>query len=226
MIPTLGYLEGLAAEYGYPGVFAISLAGSAIPFVPLPYLAVVVLLSSTNDPLLLGFVAGVGGALGELTSYALGRMGYLASGKQSRRDLEAIQGIVSKYGTLGVFLFAVTPLPDDIYVIPMGVVKLPFWRFLAADLAGKIVLSVSVAYLGSAYLSALDSFIGVESIPAIVLAVIVTAVLSVAAARCDWILAVEVAREKGARGVLLNLRAILRLGSGGKEGNDAPTREP
>lgn len=225
MIPTLGYLEGLAAEYGYPGVFAISLAGSAIPFVPLPYLAVVVLLSSTNDPLLLGLVAGVGGAIGKLTSYALGRMGYLATGKQSRRDLDAVQGIVSKYGALGVFLFAVTPLPDDIYVVPMGVVKLPFWRFLAADLAGKIVLSVSVAYAGSAYFSALGSFIGAESAPTIVVTVVATALVSVAAARCDWILAAETARAKGVRGVLLNLKEILRLGGRDGGGKDSAARD-
>jgi membrane protein YqaA with SNARE-associated domain len=206
-------LQGLAAQYGYPGVFAISLAGSAIPFIPLPYLAVVVLLSESKDPLLLGLIAGAGGAIGKLTSYVLGRLGYLAMGKSTQRNLDAIQGVMAKYGTLGVFVFAVTPLPDDVYVIPMGIARLSFWRFFAANLAGKIVLSVLVAYLGRAYLSTLSAFLGGESFPLLVLAVASTAAITFVMTRCDWALAVEVARAKGLRGLLSNMRQILRLGA-------------
>jgi membrane protein YqaA with SNARE-associated domain len=124
----------------------ISVLGSAIPFVPLPYLAVVVLLSGTYDPLLLGLVAGAGGALGKVTSYLLGRAGYLVVGNKTRRSLNALHDVLVKYGMLGVFVFSATPLPDDVYVIPMGIVRLPFLRFFVANLAGKVLLSVAVAY--------------------------------------------------------------------------------
>ena len=211
MSTPIEFLQGLASQYGYSGIFLISVLGSAIPFVPLPYLAIVVLMSGTLNPLLLGVVAGVGAALGKVTSYALGRLGYLAAGDNTKSNLNAIQGVLARYGMWGVFIFAVTPLPDDVYVIPMGIARLPFWRFFVADLAGKILLSVLVAYFGRAYFSAAEVFYGAESLPVLIVAVVGTAALSVLIARSDWTLAIETFRAGGLRGVGMNLGRILRL---------------
>lgn len=183
----------------------------------MPYLAIVMLMSGTRDPLLLGLVAGAGGAVGKITSYVLGRLGYLAAGEKNKRNLNAIHDLMSKYGMLGVFIFAVTPLPDDVYVIPMGIVRLPFWRFFVADLAGKVLLSVLVAYLGRAYLSALSVFLGEESLPVLALAIVSTAAISIVIMRCDWILAVDIVRARGLRGLWPNLGQILRLRGKAKE---------
>lgn len=203
-------LEGLANQFGYLGVFATSILGSAIPFVPLPYLIVVVLLSGSQNPLLLGLVAGAGGALGKLTSYFLGRFGYLAAGRETKGNLDALQDVLARYGALGVFVFAVTPLPDDVYVIPMGIARLPFWRFFVADLAGKVVLSVAVAYLGRTYLSSLDSLLG-DPLGVTVAALVLTVVLSLMMMRADWVRAVDIARTRGIRGLVASLPEILRL---------------
>jgi len=94
-------LQGLASQYGYSGIFLVSVLGSAIPFVPLPYLTIVVLVSGSMNPLLLGIVAGVGAALGKVTSYVLGRLGYLASGDTTKKNLNAIHAAVARYGTWG-----------------------------------------------------------------------------------------------------------------------------
>lgn len=219
MSGALGVLEALMGQAGYLGVFAVSLLGSVIPFVPLPYLLVVVLLSGTYNPLVLGVVAGAGGAVGKLTSYFLGRFGYLASGEETKGNLDALRGILTKYGALGVFIFAVTPLPDDVYLVPMGVIRLPFWRFFAADLAGKLVLSVAVAYLGRAYMSAVDSLAG-ASMAATVASAALTLAVTILVMRADWVLAVGIARKEGARGVVARSREILRLGKGGKARKD------
>ncbi len=202
--------ESLASQFGYLGIFAISVLGSVIPFIPLPYLIVVVLLSQSQDPLLLGIVAGAGGALGKLTSYFLGRFGYLAVGKETKGNLDTLHSVLAKYGALGVFVFAVTPLPDDIYIVPMGMIRLPFWRFFAADLAGKVVLSVGVAYFGRAYFSSVDSLFG-DSLGVIVAAAAVTVVLSVVIMRADWALAMRIAQTRGIRGLVAGAREILRL---------------
>lgn len=177
--------ESIVTQFGYPGVFFISVLGSVVPFVPLPYLVVVVLLSGSQNPLLLGLAAGAGGALGKVTSYFLGRFGYGVVGQKERGNLDALHGVLAKYGALGVFLFAVTPLPDDLYVIPMGVIRLPFWKFFAADLAGKVVLSVGVAYLGRAYFSSLDLLSG-DSVAVTVAAAILTVVVSLLLMKVDW----------------------------------------
>jgi membrane protein DedA with SNARE-associated domain len=170
-----------------------------------------VLLSGTVNPLLLGIVAGAGGALGKVTSYFLGRFGYLIVGDKSKGNLNALHDAMARYGMLGVFVFSVTPLPDDVYVIPMGIIRLPFWRFFLANLAGKILLSVGVAYLGSAYLSTLDQFLGADSVLVIILAVGLTALLSVLIVRADWVSAVEIAQKGGLRALIARMPEILRL---------------
>ena len=207
---VVGALEGFAVQFGLPGVFAISLLGSAVPFLPLPYLVVVVFLSGTQNPLLLGVVAGAGGAIGKLTSYFLGRFGYFASGRETRKGLDTLHDVIEKYGAVGVFVFAVTPLPDDVYIIPMGIARLPFWKFFMADLAGKIVLSVGIAYFGRAYLGSLDSLAGGSLVP-VVLGILLTILVSVMVIRADWVLAVTTVQTRGFRGLAADLPVILRL---------------
>lgn len=170
-----------------------------------------VLLSGTQDPLMLGLVAGAGGALGEVTSYFLGRFGYLMVRDETRGNLNALHDVLLKYGMLGVFVFSLTPLPDDVYVIPMGIIRLPFWRFFIANLSGKVLLSVSVAYVGRTYFSVLELFLGGESILVTAFAVGATALLSIVIMRADWISAVEIAHANGLRAPLARLPEILRL---------------
>ena len=199
-----------ANQFGYLGVLAISLFGSAIPFVPLPYLAVVVVLSGSQNPLLLGLAAGAGGALGKVTSYFLGRFGYLAVGSQTKESLDVLHNALARYGVLGVFVFSVTPLPDDVYVVPMGIIRLPFWKFFAANLAGKIVLSVSVAYLGQALLLSMDSVVGDSSV-VVVTAGVATLILSLVVIRADWTMAIRIAQARGIRGLVADLPEVLRF---------------
>lgn len=88
MADLVSLLEALAVNYGYSGVFLASLAGSLVPFLPVPYLIVVVLLSGTLDSFVLGIVAGIGGALGKTSSHLLGKSGYLLPGRGTRKNLE------------------------------------------------------------------------------------------------------------------------------------------
>ena len=54
MVDVTSILTDLAVRYGYLGVFATTLLGSAVPFLPFPNLLVVVLLSNILDPPQLG----------------------------------------------------------------------------------------------------------------------------------------------------------------------------
>ncbi|QQG48121.1 MAG: VTT domain-containing protein [archaeon] len=204
-------LYDLSLSYGYLGVFLASLAGSVIPFLPVPYLIVVILLSGTLDPFALGVVAGIGGALGKATSYFLGRSGYLISGKGTQKNLEFLGRFIGRYGDLGVFLFAVTPLPDDIYLVPLGMVKFPFWRFMAVNTLGKVILSVAVAYFGQAYFQLAGSTLGPSSLGPTILVIVLTVVVTVLLARADWELAYRKYKSGGLREVLLGTLAILRI---------------
>jgi len=207
------WLLDFVAQYGYAGVFLASVVGSLIPFVPLPYLFIVVLLSDTLDPLLLGIIAGLGGSLGKITSYFLGRSGYRFFRVSTKKRMDALRSLLGRYGDLGVFIFAVTPLPDDIYIIPIGMMRFDFWRFLLANTAGKVLLAIVVAYLGRAYFELVRFFVGgAATLPAIVAVIIFMVAITFLLLRVDWELTLQVVRKQGWRGVLSNLSAILSLG--------------
>ena len=205
-------LSDFALQYGYFGVFLASVAGSVIPFLPVPYLIVVILLSNTLDPLALGVVAGVGGALGKATSYFLGRSGYLIAGTGTKKNLEFLGGSMRKYGDLGVFIFAVTPLPDDLYLIPLGMVRFPFWRFMAINTAGKIILSTAVAYFGRSYFQFAKFYLGGDELTVTVALIILTLGATILLARADWQLAHSKYKTGGAGALLRGLPEVLGFG--------------
>lgn len=211
MADLLQALAELALSYGYLGVFFASLAGSIIPFLPVPYLIVVVLLSGKFDPVALGVLAGLGGALGKATSYFLGRSGYLVSGPGTQKRLEFLGGFIRRFGALGVFLFAVTPLPDDLYLVPLGMVKFPFWRFMLANALGKVILSTGVAYFGREYFQLARYYIGADDLATAAAVVVLTLALTALLARADWELAYADYRAGGTKAVLADLRGVLRL---------------
>ncbi|MEM4346948.1 MAG: VTT domain-containing protein [Candidatus Caldarchaeum sp.] len=208
----------MALTYGISGVFAVSILGSLIPFLPVPYLFVVVLLSDTIDPLILGLVAGVGGSLGKITSYTLGRLGYRFLGQDSKNRMDALREIIGKYGDLGVFVFALTPLPDDVYIIPAGMIKLSFTRFLIANTLGKILLATAVAYLGRTYFHYTAILLGESSLISVILAIVAMTVITIILLRVDWELALKLVRESGWRGVFKNLGLLMQFNRGKKQG--------
>jgi Uncharacterized membrane-associated protein len=177
-------LRTVAETYGYGGVFVISLIGSLVPFLPLPYLFVVVLLSNSLDPMLLGLVSGIGGAIGKLTSYALGRAGYRLLGEARKKRMDSLRELLGRYGDLAVFAFALTPLPDDVYYIPAGMIKMPLWRFMLANTAGKVLLAIFVAYTGGLYFTLFESTLG--DTMGMVIAIAALAVITALVLRTDW----------------------------------------
>ncbi len=189
--------------YGYIGAFMISVLGSLIPFLPVPYLIPVVLMAEQLDPLILGIAAGVGGAIGKLTSYGLGRAGRRLLGEEKRRRMAALGKLIRRYGMLAVFLFALTPLPDDVIYVPIGLANFSIARFMIANTLGKIVLSWIVAYSGKIYFDYARLFLGEEGSPiAVAAALIAMIVITVFLLKIDWELVLKLAEEKGVRGVI------------------------
>ncbi len=189
--------------YGYIGAFMISVLGSLIPFLPVPYLIPVVLMAEQLDPFILGVAAGIGGALGKLTSYGLGRAGRRLLGEEKRRRMTALGKLIRRYGMLAVFLFALTPLPDDVIYVPIGLANFSITRFMIANALGKIVLSWIVAYSGKIYFDYARIFLGEEGSPiAVAAALIAMIIITVILLKIDWELVLKLAEERGVRGVI------------------------
>jgi len=137
-------------EIGYPGIFLLSLIGASSIIIPIPYTVILLALSPAFDPILLTITAGAGSTLGELVGYGLGYIGRNALGKERRSQMDAMLRIFRKFGALAVFVFALTPLPDDLLFIPLGLMRYSLWKTLAACAAGKFTMVFIIGIVGKA----------------------------------------------------------------------------
>ena len=111
------------------------------------------------DPLAVGIIAGVGGALGELTGYALGRSSHrLVRGA-------VLPGWLSRYADrhMGATLLAMYTIPSpfmDAAGILAGRLRYPLPLFLTYSLIGKVVQSIVFVYLVLWNVSLFNSWAG------------------------------------------------------------------
>lgn len=91
----------------------------------------------------LALMGGLGSALGELTGYIVGYgTKKIAEGRNSDllKNIDGFGKLIlenKKRTPLYIFLFALTPLPDDILFLPLGIIKYPFWKCIIPGWLGK-----------------------------------------------------------------------------------------
>jgi membrane protein YqaA with SNARE-associated domain len=141
-------MSNLVATYGYTGAFLISLFGNFTVFFPVPFAITIYAFGATLNPLLLGFVCGVGSTIGEFSAYVIGRGGRKVIDKSYGKQLETAKLLVQRYGMAIIFLFAITPLPDDLILIPLGMLRYNLKKALVAMFAGKFLMCTAIAYAG------------------------------------------------------------------------------
>jgi membrane protein YqaA with SNARE-associated domain len=139
--------EGLR-NLGLLGVFLASFLGHfSIVLKDVIFIPVFLYVSGFwENPFSLGFVGGVGGGLGELGAYLIGRgIGKLSENKQAKTD---IPSWVKKLGLLSVLLSSLTPLPDTPVLMLLGTTRFPVLAVLALEILGKTLLYTAVAITG------------------------------------------------------------------------------
>jgi membrane protein DedA with SNARE-associated domain len=163
-----------ALHLGYPGVFLLSLVSNLIVFVPVPYLLSVFFLSAHTEinVVLLSLISGLGAACGKLIVFTVSRSGRKLVNEKSLHNLEFARMIMERYGFMAVFIIAATPLPDDIFYIPMGIAKFTFIKFFLACLAGKFLLTLVVALGGRYSISWIRGLIGPESLLGVIVTIL------------------------------------------------------
>lgn len=136
-------------QFGYLGVFVISLLSSATILLPVPGWMAVIAISRVLNPYLVGIVAGLGSGLGEFTGYAAGD-GVAKMVVKDERKYEEYKRFIEKYEIPAIFVLAFIPNPlFDVAGIAAGSAGVPVWKFLAACIAGRILRYVLLAYLGA-----------------------------------------------------------------------------
>jgi membrane protein YqaA with SNARE-associated domain len=117
-------------------------------------------LTSLYHPLALGAAAGIGAALGEVTTYFLG-WGIAESLKKNSSHVESrLAGWIRRYGLWAVLLVAATPLPDTPIVLIAGSSRLHLGKLFLAECIGKTALYSIGAVVGGAVFTGLSDLLG------------------------------------------------------------------
>lgn len=136
--------------YGYTGVFLVNLLTCMTIIIPVPGEIINIAAGNALNPLVVGVVASIGAAIGELTSYYAGYLG---------RDFILSRGYLDKYqhavgwltrnANLAVFLFALSPfLIFDLLGIAAGVCRFSIWKFILFCWLGRMLRCLIEAYIG------------------------------------------------------------------------------
>jgi membrane protein YqaA with SNARE-associated domain len=187
----INWLLSLSTQYGYFGIFLISLIGSLSIFFPIPYTVIIFALGQTYDPLWIAVAAGIGSTIGEFSGYLLGFGGRKVISEKYKKKMDVLVKLLNRYGPLLVFIFALTPLPDDLIFIPLGVMRYSILKTLIPALIGKFFMNLIVAYSGRFSIQIIKQVFGVESdlitaVISTVIAIVLMIIVLVIMFKVDW----------------------------------------
>ena len=116
-------------------------------------------LASVYNPLALGASAGIGAAIGEVTTYLLG-WGVAESLTEQGVEDNRLTRWIKQYGLWAVLLVAITPLPDTPIILLAGSNKLPFAKLFAVECICKTTLYTLGAVVGGFVFTGLTGAVG------------------------------------------------------------------
>ena len=142
---------------GYLGVFGFSALANAILFLPSGRGAVMVAGALTLNPLAVAVLTGVGGAIGEITGYALGRSSRALPGKVKVPGW--ITGRAERHMAATILAVSIIPNPFvDAIGIVAGRLGYPLRLFLVYSIVGKVAQSIVFVYVALWNISLLSSW--------------------------------------------------------------------
>ncbi len=138
-------------SFGELGILITIILINLIPFISpsnLVLAGIFALIFSDYSPIVIAVLIAAGASLAKLVhylvSYYLGdKLAYRINGSVNKYH----QHILNKWGSLGAFIAAVSPIPDDPIVIPMGLLRFSITKFFLAYFIGKIIIGFIGAYL-------------------------------------------------------------------------------
>ena len=192
----LKWMGNIVSTYGYVGFFLISIFGNLTVIFPAPYTIIIYAGGVSLDPILLGLVCGLGAGIGEFSAYLVGRGGRQLIEEKYGKRLESAKRLIQRYGALAIFIFAATPLPDDMLLIPLGLIKYDLKKALLACFLGKWLMCTFIAYAGKfSYDFILNLFKGSGPL-GIVAGLVLLILMIVAVLKIDWARFLEPKEER------------------------------
>jgi membrane protein YqaA with SNARE-associated domain len=163
------WLLDVSLLLGYEGAFIISIIGNATILVPFPYIGVAFILGGLReeatmtfifDPWLIGLISGIGAMLGEMTGYLIGYGGGKLIDETQTNAFKNYVESHPKATPFVVWFLAATPIPDDVLLVPLGAARYSWWKIVLAQLLGKTMFLMGIAWSGRIGLDFVDSLIG------------------------------------------------------------------
>ena len=139
------------------GVFLGSLIGHfSVVLKDIVFIPIFLYVSQYYNPLLIGLAGGIGGGLGEMGVYIMGRgVGRL----NQERNTEQVPAWIRRLGLASVLLCSLTPIPDAPLLIFLGTARFSVLLVLVFEIAGKIILYTLMAVVGGAFFTGIQGFI-------------------------------------------------------------------
>jgi len=139
-------------NFSYLAVFLLSIIGTSTVFIPFPIYIIIFFAAGLGmNPLLVGIVAGLGSAIGELTGYLIGIGGRrVIEGKKENppKIVRMFTKLFKRFGFAVIALTSFLPFPFDFIGILSGVSNYDIKKFYVATALGKIAKCVLIAYAG------------------------------------------------------------------------------
>ena len=179
-------MEDFALQFGYLGIFVISFIGSVSVIFPIPYTIVIYLSGAFLDPFFVAISGGLGAALGEFSGYVIGYTGRAVISEERRKKMKYMVKLFDRYGPAAIFFFALTPLPDDLLFIPLGVMRYPFVKAFIPALLGKMLMTFILAYSGQQSFELIEVIFGGSGLLGTVITVALLIIIIVAMIKIDW----------------------------------------
>ena len=94
--------------------------------------------------------------------------------------------IVDRFDPVVIFLFALTPLPDDMLFIPLGILRYSFLKAFVPCLIGKFAMAFIIAYSGKVSFELIRLIFGGSDWVVTILMLVLLAISVVVMFRINW----------------------------------------
>ncbi|MHA1155803.1 MAG: VTT domain-containing protein [Candidatus Heimdallarchaeota archaeon] len=155
MLELVYWFKDRTGDVGlYLGVGVISIFGNFVMFIPVLYAVVLMFVAVMPgiNVFLLGLAAGIGASIGQIASWFVGRATREVAGDKLEKQLRKTQRWVERgLAPIMIFIFAATPLPDEVLLIMIGLIGYSLGKTLIYCFIGKIVLTLSISVVANLF---------------------------------------------------------------------------
>lgn len=153
-IPPTKIIEFIGTNNSYILSIIFGFMGGTSILFPFPYyIAAFTFGSGGLNPLLIGILTGTGVALGDSTSYLVGYSGREILSEKLNKYFKIIYAWCTQKPKwmMPLFLYiysSVMPLPNDVIVMPLGLVRYPYFKMIVPMWLGSITFNTAIALAG------------------------------------------------------------------------------